>query len=271
MEVSDAIFKRRSIRQFTDNLVDKSVLREIMLAGIYAPTAGNLQPWEFYCYCSPDALNIIKSVSPGIIGNPKAIIVACINEQKLEKLGLKCWYQFAIMDVSMACQNMMLRAFELGLGTCPVASFDAESLQRILALPEGRKPILLIAVGYYQELPPMPKRDESVIHIEDAEYQHIGEERNVQETKDFLLSLLGFLLSSVRISDKEPLNYPLMRLLEAAIKVVNQLIQLMPEKLDTLQNLKKDLDNAISLCFRNDPNYADLLAKVIDLYVILRV
>lgn len=241
-----------------------------MLAGIYAPSAGNLQPWDFYCYRSQDTLKIIKSISPGILGNPKAIVVACINEQKLTKVGLKNWYENAIIDTSMACQNMMLRAFELGVGSCAVTSFDADSLRKLLALPEGRKPILLIIFGYYEELPPAPKRDESVIHIEDEEDQQNDQVGATEKAIFFLLDLLGFLISSTRLGSKEPVNYSPMRLLEASIKIVDQLSQFIPEKSDTLLQMRSHLDEAVSLCFQNNPEYEVYLSKVINSYILLR-
>ena len=90
MEVGKAIFERRSVRFFNERQIDTSILREILIAGIYAPSAGNLQPWEFYCYCQPDSVDRIRSVSPGIMGKPKAIIVACMNEKKIKEQKERC-------------------------------------------------------------------------------------------------------------------------------------------------------------------------------------
>ncbi len=47
MELKDAILNRRTVRKFTSKVVEEDVLFEILEAGIWAPSHGNNQPWEF--------------------------------------------------------------------------------------------------------------------------------------------------------------------------------------------------------------------------------
>ncbi len=267
MEVKDAIFRRRSIRSFIDKPVESTVLHEIMLAGIYAPSAGNLQLWEFYCYHNPHSIELIRSVSPGILSNPKAVILLCLNEAKMEALKLKEWHLNCIMDIAMACQNMMLRAFELGLGTCPVSSFDSDSLRAILQLPDGIKPVLLVTVGHYKELPPPPPRNEAVIHIEADEIEQNEEVDLHRQTVQSLMELLVFLVTSAKISSVEPSNYGMIRLMEAALKVCDYLIRIKHNNFHMLEVYRNDLEKAVTLCFHNEPEFMIYLERFLNQYI----
>lgn len=75
----------------------------------------------------------------------------------------------AIMDISMAAQNMMLMAYSLGIGSCPVASFNKTALKELLNIPEEVGPVLLISLGYPEFWPKPPRRRplEEVVHVEE--------------------------------------------------------------------------------------------------------
>jgi len=269
MKVGEAIFERRSVRFFNNRQIDTSILHEILIAGIYAPTAGNLQPWEFYCYCQPDSIDRIRSVSPGIMGKPKAIIVACVNERKIKEQKLDKWTSNAIIDVSMACQNMMLKAFELGVGSCPVTSFENDTLAKALALPSHIKPLILIALGYYDKLPKTPPRDESVIHMEAQSCDKPSQEQaQVSENAiNFATEILGFLVTAAKINTREPSRYAIMRLLEAASKICEHLANSQPERRDISESIKNELDTASSLYFIGDNSYINHLERALEQYL----
>ncbi|WP_051524920.1 DUF6092 family protein [Pseudothermotoga elfii] len=270
MEVGEAILKRRSVRFFNDHEIDISILHEILISGIYAPTAGNLQVWEFYCYFQKNTIDRIKSCSPGILGNPKAIIVACVNERRIEELKLKDWTLNAVIDVSMACQNIMLKAFELGIGSCPVTSFEKDTLTKILSLSSYLKPLILIALGYYDKLPETPARDESVIHIEAKNQNEPTFNQEIeapQRISNFPIEMLGFLITSVKINVREPPSYAVIRLLEAAEKICEYLLDLYPEHQSYFEFIKNELNTASSLYFLGNATYIEHLEKALDVYV----
>ncbi|MBS7628775.1 nitroreductase family protein, partial [Candidatus Bathyarchaeota archaeon] len=54
LEVFEAIRGRRSVRSFLDRDVSQSQLERIIECGILAPSAGNIQPWEFIIIRSPE-------------------------------------------------------------------------------------------------------------------------------------------------------------------------------------------------------------------------
>lgn len=167
MEIKDAIFGRRSVRVFADKEVEKEKLEELARAGIWAPTGGNAQPWYFIIVTKPETLRMIKAVSPGLLGVPPALMVVCSNKSaNVEKMGA-IGELLAIMDCSMAAQNIMLRAYDLELGTCVIRSFNLQAVGEIVKVPEGIVPELLITVGYPDREPVPPKRNEDVIRWEE--------------------------------------------------------------------------------------------------------
>jgi len=72
------------------------------------------------------------------------------------------------MDVAMAAQNMILAAYSLGIGSCPVASFNKAAVRELLEIPEHVEPVLIVSLGYPEEWPRPPARRslEEVVHYE---------------------------------------------------------------------------------------------------------
>jgi nitroreductase len=159
MEVFDCIVNRRSVRAYEQRNVPDEILLKLIDAGRWAPSAGNIQPLLYLIATSATQIRKIKAFSPGMIFEPPAIIVICIDLDLATKKGGKLGRELlAIFDAGMAAQNIMLYATDLGLGTCAVRSFNPPALQPILKLPENVVPQLLVGVGYPAQQPIVPKR-----------------------------------------------------------------------------------------------------------------
>jgi len=156
-EILNIIKGRRSVRSFLDKKIPDEHLKLIMEAGIWAPSGSNIQPWQFVVVRDPELIKKIKLVSPGLFGNPDALVVACVDRKRYERAG-KLGYTLSLMDVSMAAQNMMLMAYSLGIGSCPIASFNKLAVREILELPDNFEPVLMISLGYPEEWPNPPER-----------------------------------------------------------------------------------------------------------------
>ena len=88
MELKKALLERRSVRQFEERDVEKEQLQELLIAGIWSPTAGNIQPWMFFCVTEKTRIHKIQVVSPGMLGNPQALICVCSDQKRaFEKAG----------------------------------------------------------------------------------------------------------------------------------------------------------------------------------------
>jgi len=155
MDALEAIKRRRSIRGFTDEPLDKETMTQILDAARWAPSGGNQQRWRFVVVTDPTVKEMIRKVSPGIFAMPAAFIVICMKK-KAGARALDEWLYAA--DCGIAAQNIMLAAFSLGIGTCVVASFAKEALREILEVPEGIEPSLIVTLGHYESLPEAPER-----------------------------------------------------------------------------------------------------------------
>ena len=159
MELSTAIATRRSIRRFSPKPVAREDLKILIEAARLAPSASNLQAWRFFIVTEPDLVHKINLFSPGMSGNPPAIIAIAsdINEVK-ERGSSNSLIYGCIMDASMAAENIMLKAVELGLGTCAIKSYNDKAVRKLLNVPEHMRLELLITAGWPEGEPRTPKR-----------------------------------------------------------------------------------------------------------------
>jgi nitroreductase len=151
----DIIKSRRSIRHFLDTPIPPEVLYSLLEAARWSPSGGNNQPWLFVVVRKQANIQKIKMFAPGLGGDPVALLVVCNDESAKGTT--------AIMDISMAAQNVMLTATENGLGSCPIRSFNQTAIQLLLHLPLHVIPELIISLGY----PAKPVRIPSRRPIED--------------------------------------------------------------------------------------------------------
>ncbi|NLS44673.1 MAG: nitroreductase family protein [Firmicutes bacterium] len=159
MGVMGVIKERRSVRAFKTDKVPDDILLELVEAGTWAPSASNIQAWYFIVVNDQHVLEQTAAFSPGLLGNPPALIVACSDKQlAFENGGEIGERELCLMDLCMASQNIMLLATEKGLGTCPIKSFNGPALSKILRLPDHISPELVISIGYPKNNPPTPLR-----------------------------------------------------------------------------------------------------------------
>jgi len=157
MDVMEAIKGRRSIRQFTDQPIEKDKLERLLEAARWAPSGGNLQKWRFVVVTAPSQKELVRQFAPGIFAMPSAFIVVCAEVEPEANEWKKKLY---LADCSIACQNIMLAAHEMGIGTCVALSYDKAAIGEILELPNNVEPMLVVTLGYPAEAPQPPPRFE---------------------------------------------------------------------------------------------------------------
>jgi nitroreductase len=166
MELESALLERRSVRLFSDRPVERALLEELLEAAVWAPSASNCQPWAFVCVTDPAVLKKVCTVTPGIFQMPKALICVCSDQLKGSQITGAMGEMILCSNCAMAAQNIMLRAHDLGLGSCVIASFNNTALRVLLELPTHIVPRLLLVVGYAAHKPAPPRRDRGVIFWE---------------------------------------------------------------------------------------------------------
>jgi len=169
MDVSEAIRKRCSVRQFRDGngIIPDDKIHRILEAARWAPSPFNIQPWEFIIIKSKETLKAISKYArySGYISEAPlaiAVIVPPANPKFswVESIGEP---KFA---AAMAVQNMMLAAWEMGIGTCWV-SIERDKVAEILNVPKTHYVLTVLPFGYPEVMP--PAHDENLRKkIEDA-------------------------------------------------------------------------------------------------------
>jgi len=156
MEVYEAIKGRRSVRKYRKREVPKELVKEVIEAGIWAPSAGNVQDWRFIL---TDKEPVKKALAMAAhnqeqIRRASWVVVVCSDLREIFRAyGRRGVELYSVQDTAAATQNMLLRAHELGLGTCWIGAFDEGALRKILKLPGHFKPLAIIALGYPAEKP----------------------------------------------------------------------------------------------------------------------
>ncbi|MGC9530208.1 MAG: nitroreductase family protein [Candidatus Bipolaricaulaceae bacterium] len=168
MDLWQAITGRRSVRKFLGRPIERPQLERLVEAAVWAPSGGNAQSWRFVAVTEPERVRRIKTVSPGMLGTPAAVIAVCQDLTAARSKGSRLGEEYlAPLDAAMAAQNIMLAAHADGLGTCAVGSFHRGAVSRLLELPDGVEAVLLISVGWPAVEPaPPPRTLAGVLHYE---------------------------------------------------------------------------------------------------------
>ena len=160
MKLEDAIKNRRSIRKYKDKAVSDRQIRQIIEAGMSAPSAGNLQSRYFYVVNDAATKEALATAAydQGFISEVPVAIVVCADLRIGSEYGSRGVSLYAPMDCAAAIQNMLLAAHSLGLGTCWVGAFDENKVAEIMDAPEDLRPVAIIPIGVPAESPRPPSK-----------------------------------------------------------------------------------------------------------------
>lgn len=154
MELDKAIQERRTIRKYEKREIPVEFLNECINAARYAPNAGNIQNFRFVIVRKKDKIKKIMQICEGQpwIENAPAIIVACSETEQIKRLfGIRGEVLYTIQNCAAAIQNLLLKAYELKLGTAWIGLFDEDKLKEILNITGEVRPQAVITIGYYKE------------------------------------------------------------------------------------------------------------------------
>ena len=162
------IYSRVSIRKYKDIPVEDEKIKEILKAGMQAPSAANQQPWEFYVVTNKEKIKELSLSHPyaKCAANAPVVIVPVYR-----KTGLP-FPMYAEIDLSIAQENMWLMTESLGLGgvwmgVAPLQE-RMDNVRKILDLPENLEAFSLFPLGYPAEERKQQNRyDENRIHYVD--------------------------------------------------------------------------------------------------------
>lgn len=158
MTVMQAIEARRSIRHYTDQPVTDEELLAVLEAGRLAPSARNLQGWHFTAVRDASLRGALCTACNGqqmVAEAPAALVVWADGERMMG-----CGQSAATVDCSIALSFMLLRATELGLGSCWLGAFDQNAVKELLGLPQEAVVVAVSPLGHPAETPAArPRKD----------------------------------------------------------------------------------------------------------------
>jgi nitroreductase len=133
-----AIASRREVRDYADRPIPDDVVRRILDAGRLSGSSRNTQNWEFVVVSDREALAECVYAPSNVLGAQLVVAIAG---------------SAGMMDVGRAAQNMLLAAWNDGVGSCPNGIRDPEGAERIVGAPVGT----ILTFGY----PAKPRNPES--------------------------------------------------------------------------------------------------------------
>lgn len=179
MELNACIKGRRSVRAYTNEPVSKEQIEEILEAGTWAPTGMHREPWKFIViedrelikYVSEETKTAMQKIMPNLANqfrteadvicyNAPALILICAENDAR-------WKGVNMLDCVLAAENMFLKAYELGLGSCYMGylAFLAgnREVMNKLGVPDNYELMVPLIIGHPKAKIGAGKRNKPVI------------------------------------------------------------------------------------------------------------
>jgi nitroreductase len=139
MEAWLAIASRREVRDYADTPIPDDVQRRILDAGRLSGNASNKQPWRFVVVESPERRGPLAELvfEPENIRGARLIVAVAVSGKGPTSF-----------DAGRCAQNMLLAAWDQGVGGCPNGMPDRAPVAELLGLREGEDPAIVLTFGY---------------------------------------------------------------------------------------------------------------------------
>jgi len=185
VELSEVIASRRSIRKFREEDISADTVHLLLEAARLAPSGSNIQPWRFIIAQSRTAKAVLGRCTPyKFIVKASVVFVCCADltaittrDRRIGELLTEGAFEgvdvdmnftpttpipvmegeavkaYLSMNVAIAVEHIVLKAVDLGLGSCWLARFDRDKVKECLTLDENIYPVVLLPVGHPDQSP----------------------------------------------------------------------------------------------------------------------
>lgn len=182
--VYDVICQRRSIRRFQGKPLPEDVLMKLVNAARFAPSGANVQPCEYIIVdssrladelfpCLQWAGYISPQGNPPADEKPVAYIIVLINMNRKKKGGE--------VDAAAAIENILLAAWEEGIGSCWLGRINHKQIKKIFRIPHHLKLTSVVALGYMNEHPIVEDAKGSIKYWKDENHVLHVPKRRLEE------------------------------------------------------------------------------------------
>ena len=145
MDVWSAIRTKRMVRRFESRALAPEHLTRIVDAGRHAGSSKNEQNWVFLVIEDRDSLRRLSEVGPyaGHLAGAAAAVALVTPDPRAPGASLSLAW-----DAGLAAENMMLAAWELGVGSCPATVYEQPVARDALGFPGDRFCGWILSFGY---------------------------------------------------------------------------------------------------------------------------
>jgi nitroreductase len=183
MEILGHLKARRTVRKFKPEPIPQRTLETVFEAAMWAPSHGNVQPWEFVVV-GPKArarlLEVFRVKADELLADPdlpppkRAGITALREDFGGAPFMVAVVSRPPVDDVqrienplsaAAAVQNLCLAAWDAGVGAVWLSVGASPPARTILGITEGQSVVALLAMGYPAEIPPAPSREPYTAHL----------------------------------------------------------------------------------------------------------
>ena len=154
MELFQAIHERRTIKDFTSEMVPDELLTRALSAGLWAQNHRLTQPWRF-ALVGPQTRERLTPLFPKTPSKPAIVAVSCLKSDG----GAQEREDYAA--VACAIQNIQLAAWDLGLGMQWSSGRAATGPENyaVLGIDPARETLVgLLLFGFPEVVPPAKAR-----------------------------------------------------------------------------------------------------------------
>ena len=185
ISVTDAIYHRRSVRDYAPGKMDQAVIRSLLDAAVHAPTARHEEPWTFAVIQDKKLLDrLSESAKKKVYSEAQS---ATSDQAKhtlhvVDKPDFHVFYNagtliviyrklegsFVVADCWLAAENLLLAAYAQGLGTCvigfAVSTLNTPEWKAELKIPAGMTAVAAVIVGVPTgETPTVPRKPAEIL------------------------------------------------------------------------------------------------------------
>ena len=139
METWLALASRREVRRYAPTPIPPEVEERILDAGRLAGSSQNRQQWRFVVVESADKRETLSGLvyTPGNVRGAQLVVAIAVSGKGP-----------TLFDAGRCAQNMLLAAWDAGVGGCPNGLPDADAVGALLGLREGERPAIVLTFGY---------------------------------------------------------------------------------------------------------------------------
>jgi len=185
MTVTEAIYHRRSIRDYTPQKIDRATLGKLVDAAVQAPTAMHEEAWAFVVVQDKLLMNRLSDKAKELLTHgtdPIHPVHGNAAHGHFTTPGFNAFYNaetlivicgrpmgpFVVSDCWLAAENLMLAAYANGIGSCViglvVTALNTPEWKKELAIPSGMTAFAPIILGFAAGVaPPVPRKEPEIL------------------------------------------------------------------------------------------------------------